>query len=95
MLICQEMSQYSPTVVDVMARADDHTYQGTVLARTDDNSATASVGGNAILALSPMKHLLINNLDFFSRRLTQIGSQLSEFLCGMNAPCDEPQLCCD
>jgi hypothetical protein len=43
-----------------MARADDHTYQGTVFARTDDNSATASVGGNAILALSAMKHLLIS-----------------------------------
>jgi hypothetical protein len=43
-----------------MARADDHTYQGTVLAPTDDNSATASVGGNAILALSAMKHLFVN-----------------------------------
>src|SRR5260370_26911225 len=50
-----------------MARADDHTYQGTVLARTDDNSATASVGGNAIFALSPMKHLLINKSQLLQK----------------------------
>jgi hypothetical protein len=47
-----------------MARADDHTYQGTVLARTEDNSATAAVGGNTILAVSAIQHLLTKNLDF-------------------------------
>jgi hypothetical protein len=50
-------------VVDVTAKADDHTYQGTVLARMEDNSATAVVGGNAILRFSAMKHLFNNSSE--------------------------------
>jgi hypothetical protein len=48
-----------------MASADDHTYQGTALARTEDDTATATVGRKGILAFSAIKHLLTKNLGFF------------------------------
>jgi hypothetical protein len=56
--MCQEISQYKPTVVEVTANVDDQTYQGTAAARDADNSAAVAEDGNAILALSAMKYLL-------------------------------------
>jgi hypothetical protein len=52
------MSKYRPTVVEVTAKVDDHTYQGTAAARFAGNSVTvAEEVGNATLAVSAMKHL--------------------------------------
>src|SRR5277367_5917840 len=43
--MCQEMSQYKPTTVDVTASAELHTYQGTAAASA---AATARVGAEVI-----------------------------------------------
>src|SRR5271154_6657653 len=43
--MCQEMSQYKPTTVDVTASAELHTYQGTAAASA---AATAREGAEAI-----------------------------------------------
>src|SRR5215467_4876240 len=56
--MCQEMSQYRPTVVEVTASTDAQRYQGTALVPTEDRSVTVADAGKRMGALSAMEPLL-------------------------------------
>src|SRR5277367_7083325 len=63
--MCQEMSQYRPTTVDVTASAEVHTYQGTAAVSA---AATALVGADVIEIPCAILDSLKNNWPNILRR---------------------------
>src|SRR5215467_10096139 len=87
--MCQEISQYRPTLVEVTANTEDQMYQGIEAARTEDSSATATEDGNAMRAVSTIADLTT------PRKSTLKTAHLLEPLRGLVGECGELRILCD